>query len=337
MSGHFCGERTLTGPGSVTLRRYDARVSSISDPAKAGRGDKRKAQELIDTAYAGGQITAAERSLRTQRIAAAQTRGDLAMIVRDIGGAGPADAGTGDRALGSALDPAVLASMQVGASYGGSSTAPPTPASTLTAARVTGFVRKARIIVLVAVIAVVGLCGLSLAVIIPAALHSPDPGSTGRPTGLPSGIPTGLLTTAPDGGATHASLHSASGWTELVAAIKAASGSTSVYDVVAYPDYASVGLDGGKAVERRLYRNGGWQDFSVRTPVIGNLVDVAAIDVNLIERLPGETAQHFGIDEPTGVYLIINAILDDPKISVYVQTDGGSQYRSYTLDGRPLG
>jgi len=122
----------------------------------------------------------------------------------------------------------------------------------------------------------------------------------------------------------------------LVDAIEKSSGSTSVYDLVVYPTYASVGLDGGKYVERRLYRDGAWQDsFNVRTPIVGKPVDLRRIDPRVVARLPDETAQRLGVVNPTGTYFIVNAILSEPKIMVYVQADGGSQYQAYTLDGTP--
>lgn len=61
-------------------------MHDISDPAGAGRGDRRQARRLVDEAYAAGRISAIDRSLRVEQIDAASTRGDLAMIVRDLEG-----------------------------------------------------------------------------------------------------------------------------------------------------------------------------------------------------------------------------------------------------------
>src|SRR5690349_18683265 len=72
----MCGE--IRGGG------YDAPMTSLSDPSRASRRDRRKAQKAIDAGYAAGRLTAADRTLRAQRIEAAQTRGDLAMITRDV-------------------------------------------------------------------------------------------------------------------------------------------------------------------------------------------------------------------------------------------------------------
>lgn len=65
-------------------------MHDISDPSGAGRGDRKQARRLVDDAYAAGWISAIDRSLRVEQIDAASTRGDLAMIVRDLAGDPPA-------------------------------------------------------------------------------------------------------------------------------------------------------------------------------------------------------------------------------------------------------
>ncbi|HUP99338.1 MAG TPA: DUF1707 domain-containing protein [Aeromicrobium sp.] len=304
-------------------------MSSISDPGRPGRRDRKRAQKLIDTAFAEGRLTAADRALRTERIAAAHTRGDLAMITRDL--EAPTSA-----SLGKAIDPATLSSMRAGRT--GSSVPASGTSQTIPATLdLTGVQRQVKRVVLVAVVAFVALCGLGLAVAIPPFIrgfHEATSETTAAPqSAAPNGQPS---VEKPAGSA--ANLHSAAGWRSLVAAIKSASGSTSVYDLVVYPAYAAVGLDGDGAVDRRFYRDGRWQEsVSVRTPAVGALVDLAQIDPHVIARLPGETARHFDIDEPSGTYVIVNAIVGGPRIMVYVQTsDGGSQYRAYDLDGRPI-
>jgi len=281
-------------------------------------------QKLIDAAYAGGQLSAAERSLRTQRVDAAHTRGDLAMIARDLGD--PAVSGVEPEpppaapSLGSAIDEQVLTSMRVSGAYRGS-TPSTTPAPAI---NLTGFgnaARTLRIVIVVFVVGFLGFCGLGMAAFIPAFLEGFDSGPTSSPS-------------APASHRAETDLHTASGWSAMVAAIEDESGSTSIYDLVVYPTYASVGLDGGKTIRRRLYRDGAWQEsFDVRTPIVGHPVDLRAIDPEIIAKLPSETARRLGVQNPTGTYIIVNALASDPKIMVYVQADGGSQYQAYSLDG----
>lgn len=338
------------GIGGPT-RRYDASVSSISDPGRPSRGDRKKVQRLIDAAYAAGTLSAAERALRSQRVDAAHTRGDLAMIARDLGASVPTQEGAGQSvpdvpsagaagesantpSLGRAIDPQVLQSMRVGSSHRGAATGS-TPPVTVNLAGFAQAKRTIQLVILVVVVAVFGFCGLGLFALIPAFMegfnsHTSSPGST--PTSAMS-VPTGE---APGEASADVSLHTAAGWKRLVSAIEQESGSTSVYDVVVYPTYAAVGLDGGKTIDRRLYRDGAWQDsFKVSTPVVGNPIDLRSIDPRVIAKLPAEAAQRLGVEHPTGSYFIVNAIPTDPKIMVYVQSESGSQYQAYALDGTP--
>ncbi|MFL6091167.1 MAG: DUF1707 domain-containing protein [Aeromicrobium sp.] len=317
-------------------------MSTISDPGRPSRRDRRRAQRLIDTAFAEQRLTAAERALRTQRIAAAHTRGDLAMITRDL--MAPTTA-----SLGQAIDPSTLSSMRVGDR---SLTTPTLKSSlpTLPAGRtvdLSGVGRRVRLILIIAVVSLVGVCVLSLAALVPAMVRGVTGGSgssSGPPTPVfPSGAVV-LPTPGPVDGTPLADLpnsanpQTAAGWKAMVKAVKDASDTTSVYDAVIYAQYASIGLDGKGAVERRFYRDGAWDDsMSVRTPPVGSLVDLSLIDPEKISRLPAETAEHFKIEDPTGCYLIINAYDGNPQIMVYVQSDAAAQFRIYDLNGQPRG
>lgn len=267
-----------------------------------------------------------------QRIEAAHTRGDLAMITRDLVAPVPTN-------LGRALDASTMSSMRAGSTT--STTRPPGTPSTVRPGTPTidlsGIGRRLRLFVLIAVVGVFASCLLGLVAFIPAVITDVKRDVTDSPSDVPATVTPGSRQSPGEGeeaGATN--LHTVAGWTALVAAIKSESGTTQVYDLVAYPQYASVGLDDKDAVERRFYRDGAWQEsMSVRTPIAGPLIDLAEIDAELIARLPIETARHFGIDEPTGTYIIVNAFAGEPRIMVYVQADVRSDYRAYGLDGTP--
>ena len=306
-------------------------MNAISDPGRPSRRDRRKAQKLVDTAFAEHRLTAADRALRTQRIDAAHTRGDLATITRDL--VAPVQTN-----LGRALDASTMSSMRTGLPawtkrVPGTPTtvSPGTPTIDLS-----GIGRRIRLFVLIAVAGVFLSCVLGLvAFIVPVFtgfsgdVTSSDAPGTAAPS--PPQIPSESVE------ADAASLHTAAGWTKLVAAIEAESGTTEVYDLVVYPEYASVGLDGKDAIERRLFRAGDWQEgFSARTPIHGARVDLGDIDPKTIVRLPEQTAQQAGIDNPTGTYFIVNAYTGSPQIAVYVQSNGESRYRTYQLDGTAI-
>lgn len=245
--------------------------------------------------------------------------------------------------LGRALDPSTLASMRGGSSGEGTSQGAtrripgiPTAVSTGTPTiDMSGIGRKVRLFVLIAIVGVFASCVLGLvAFIVPVFTQFTSDVTPSDAPGAVAPSPGQVPSEVAEADA--ASLHSAAGWAALVAAIKAESGTTKVYDLVVYPEYASVGMDGKDAIERRLFRGGDWQaGFSARTPIHGSLVDLAEIDPKTIARLIDQTAQQVGIDDPTGAYFIVNAFTGVPQIAVYVQSNGESRYRTYQLDGAP--
>jgi hypothetical protein len=330
MSGNRCEfrDRGARLDSLDTLRG----VSSLSDPNRATRRDRRRAQKAINEAHGAGRLTAADRALRSERVAAAHTVGDLLMLTRDLnsipGGAVGAD-GAVSRSLGSAIDPAVLESMRVHPT--------PTDSSAATVRPVTmpPALRRLVIIAVASVAGLILLCGLGLIGIVISSVGGSD-GDQGDPSAAPTSITTGVdEKVAPV--APSASLHSAAGWRMLVTAVRAESGTAEVYDAVIYPDYAVVGLVADQGTEQRVFRDGAFLDsVRVQSPAAGQRVDLAAIDPAVIARLPQLTAERLGDDKPTSVYMIISALATDPQISVYVQGEGGAQYRTYGLDGRPL-
>ena len=303
-------------------------MNAISDPGRPSRRDRRRAQKLVDTAFAERRLTAADRALRTQRIEAAHTRGDLATITRDL--IAPVQTN-----LGRALDASAMR-LESSASQRRTPGLPATLRPGTPTIDLSSIGRRVRLFVLIAVAGVFLSCVLGLvAFIVPVftdfkGVVTPS-GAPGTAAPTPPQVPSEVTK------ADAASLHTEAGWTMLVAAIKAESGTTGVYDLVVYPGYASVGLDGKDAIERRLFRAGDWQDgFSARTPVHGALVDLGDIDPKTIPRLVEQTAEQAGIDDPTGAYFIVNAYTGSQQIAVYVQSNGESRYRTYRLDGTPI-
>lgn len=306
-------------------RRYDFRVSDISDPGRAGRRDRRRAQKLIDAAYAAGQLTAADRTFRSQRVDSAHTKGDLAVLVRDLARAGETGSAAAAGAavhqptasLGSAIPPDQLKSM----SKGGSAAAIRMGES-MRSALTAGNVKRLRRVVLIVVVGFLLLCGLGIAGIVAAIFTSVDQG--GDPTDTP---------------AESVNLQTADGWSQLVSAIEKETGTSEVYDVVVYPEYASINAIVDEGAMRYVYRGGSFQLFnSPVTPARGDPIDLADIDPGLIERLPDQTAERQGMPEYDSAYLIVNTLTGSPAIMVYVQQTGRlSRWSIYDLDGKVVG
>ena len=317
------------------MRRYDSRVSDISDPGRAGRGDRKRAQKLIDAAYAAGQLTAADRAFRTERVDSAHTKGDLAVLVRDLVRAGgtaaaagaavrprttpspPTDptSGRSTASLGSAIPPDQLKAM----AKGGSAIR---LGETMRSSMTSGNVKRIRRVVLIALVGFLLLCGLGIAGIVAAIFTSVD--NTGDPAETP---------------ASSVNLQTADGWSQLVTAIEKETGTSEVYDVVVYPEYASINAVADEGAMRYVYRNGSFQLFnSPVTPARGDPIDLADIEPDLVAGLPDQTAERQGMPEYDSAYLIVNSFTGQPAIMVYVQQQGRlSRWSIYDLDGKVIG
>jgi hypothetical protein len=278
----------------------------------------------------------------------AHTKGDLAVLLRDLdrleGTAAAAAAAAGTSAapteptasppsppttagqsLGSAIPPDQLAAM----SNGDAARVIRLGESVRTA--LTGDnVRKVRRIFLIVVVGFIVLCGLGIFGIVGAIVnevnHAVSPGDS-------PGSEPGVATTS------SVNLQTATGWSELVAAIDKETGTSRVYDAVVYPEYASINAVADEGAMRYVYRNGSFQLFnSPVTPAQGRPIDLADIDPKLVERLPERTAKRQGMPEFDSAYLIITRTTGQPTILVYVQQSGRlSRWSIYDLDGKVIG
>lgn len=320
-------------------------MSDISDPGRASRGDRKRAQKLIDAAYAAGQLTAANRAFRTERVDSAHTKGDLAILVRDLGaggavsaaattvtGATPAPAASpptdptaapGTASLGSAIPPDQLKAMTKGRSAAQIRTA-----ESLRTAMTSDNVKKVRRVVLIVVVGFLLLCGLGIAGLVGAIFKEVNQAFDGIDI-------TGSETTQEPA----LNLHTAAGWSEMVKAIDAETGSSRVYDLVVYPTYASINAVAEEGAQRYVYRNNSFDLVtSPVTPAQGDRIDLADIDPDLVAGLPDKTAKRQGMPEYDSAYLIVNTFTGQPAIMVYVQQTGRlSRWSIYDFDGKVIG
>lgn len=310
-------------------------MSDISDPGRAGRRDRQRAQKLIDAAFAAGRLTAADRALRTQRVDSAHTKGDLAVLVRDLkraGGAAPAaaaaaavappidpSAGPGAKSLGSAIPPDQLSAMS---KRRAGSAATIRMSESMRSSLSGDTVRTVRRVVLITVIGFLLLCGLGAGAIVYAIFNGVD--DIG---GSPSG-PTPSV-----------NLQTADGWSQLVAAVDEETGTSRVYDAVVYPEYASINAVVDDGAMRYVYRDGAFQLFnSMVTATTHDPVDLADIDADLVEGLPDRTAKRQGMPDYDSAYFIVNRQGGEPAIMVYLQQQGKlSRWSIYDLDGKVIG
>jgi hypothetical protein len=184
-------------------------------------------------------------------------------------------------------------------------------------------VRKVRRIVLIVVIGFIVLCGLGIAGVVTAIVRDVN-----QAIDSTDSTPTASV-----------DLQTAKGWSGLVDAIEKKTGSSRVYDVVVYRDYASVNSVADEGAIRLFYRNGAFQDVSnLVTPASGKPVDLTDVDPDVLAGLFDETAKRLEFGEPDSAYFIVSALTGDPTISVYLQKSGKlSRWMMYDLDGKPVG
>ncbi|WP_374999396.1 DUF1707 domain-containing protein [Aeromicrobium sp. CTD01-1L150] len=203
-------------------------MDAISNPASAGRGDRRRAIREVNNAFTQGRITALDRESRVAQVKAARTRGDVAMVTRDLhvgGGDAPGPAW--------ARSPAASSVQQPGT--------PAPPAGGPQVVRVV--VATAVVLVLVAA----GLIGLVFSM-----LSSVDSDPIERVTPAPTQRPiTDPMTQA--------------GWEELLAGLREQTGATLATNASISETRVTVDVADSEWVTPWRYRDGSWES-SPRTP-----------------------------------------------------------------------
>ena len=307
-------------------------MSDISDPGRAGRGDRKAARKLIDAAYAEGRLTAADRAFRTERVESAHTKGDLAVLVRDLNRAAGTSTAAGPVAAPAAT-PAAPAQASLGSAIpkdqfdamvkGGAARTIDLGNAVRTSLVGGDAVRRVRRVVLIVVIGFVLLCGVGIASMVAYVVTGVDDvfdSSTDPPT-------------------SSLNLQTAAGWTEWVGAVEKETGTTRVYDAVVYPEYAAVNAMVDEGAMRYLYRNGSFEmSNSPVTAATTEPVDLADIDPEMVAGLPDQTAEHQKMPDYDSAYMIVNQWSGNPSIMVYLQQTGKlSRWSIYDFDGKVVG
>jgi hypothetical protein len=291
-------------------------VSDLSDPSSAGRGDRRRARKAVDAAYAEGRITAADRALRLEQIDAAATRGDLAMVLRDLEGrVAPTTSTTSNAAPVPTAPPRPEGGPPTWAPPGYGSTTGPGPRSG-------GWSTERKIGCGVAVVIALFLVPLVVAVVV----------FVGVATSFDDDFPG-----FGDGEAVEV-VQVESWWTAQVDELRSSAGSTRVaaYRVRDGSGTATV-LDG--AVRRAwAYRDGSWRPVgaATRAGAASEGVDLADVTASAVQRAVDDAV--IGADGPVSA--------DDVGVSVEPEEGGrllvdlaGPTWAArtvYDLDGEPV-
>lgn len=311
-------------------------MSDISDPGGAGRRDRSAARRTVDDAYAAGRISAVDRSLRMEQIDAASTRGDLAMVVRDLTAraadpspasqspdawpaqpaTSPTDPGatsTGPASTGPAsTGPTGAADAQQGAArawpppgYGGE------PASSRssdgTRRGVIGCIVAAVVFFFVAPI-VLGLVGMILVLGFGGSDSTSDGGTMGTV---------------------------AQQWGERVDSLDDEAGSTVVRGFYLDDERGLALVDeGGKTAVWTCSGSGPWTAGETQDGVAtSNLVDLATIRAADVQAAVDDATRAVAVPAGDRVRIEVVAVTAEPRLQVTIGEAPAARMRTYTADG----
>ncbi|MEP9362014.1 DUF1707 domain-containing protein [Nocardioides sp. CN2-186] len=267
----------------------------MSTPDQRARDkDRDAAIEVVEAAWADGQIVEADRDKRVEELLRAQTLGEITMLTHDL-----------------QADSAPAAPAPPAPPYSAPSAMPDVPVA---AAR-TGKPSRAMLVVPLVVVALtIAGIGAGIAVVVSAVGDSVDVG------GGPSGQ-TYAPGVEPEGD--DVNVLSEQGYADLVAAIESANGSDQAFSAVLYPTYAVLDLpvDATSHRESSWYWNGDLEEEDGMTGTSSDerfalrSVDPAVV-VRLVKQVRGE------VEDPTTWYAVVGAPREDRSmIWAYASND----------------
>ena len=243
------------------------------DPHKKARdADRDAAIEVVEGAFADGQITSADRDLRVERLLQAGTVGEVQVMVRD-------------------LQPPVsrLAEMSVEerAERASRNLAPQPPAP-----RPPAVAGRKMVGVVAVVFGVFTVVGVAVPLVM---LGSVDSIQSSGTDGAISGSEREL------------ELLTAEGYDELVAAVEDRTGSRTVFGATIYPGYAvvDVPVDGRSKRSAGYHYDGDWRDWAGSGTADVERFELDRVDGATVERLVNKVEKL--VDDPSASYVLVNA------------------------------
>lgn len=285
----------------------------MSTPDQRARDkDRDAAIEIVEAAWADGQIVEADRDHRVESLLQAHTLAEVQMIVHDLQPPSPSPSAASSEPVPSPVPvPADL--------YGASDASAPYPTLAQVTASAPKPTRAVPFVVLAVVVAILGAGAAGLV----AAVSSITSGGSDSVTG--SEDTARVVNVFSDGG-----------FGELLSDIKAVNGSTEAFEAVLYPTYAVVYLPVDDTSRRYSYWywNGVLDDLDSKGTSTYERYDLADVDpavvVRLVKRARGL------VDEPTSWYAIVRAPEEDgAAIWAYASNEySESEYVGATLEGK---
>jgi hypothetical protein len=281
----------------------------VSTPDQRARDkDRDAAIEIVEAAWADGQIVQADRDHRVESLLRAQTLAEIRMITHDL------------QSVTAAAEVPSAAEL-----YGS-----PSSSSDVTSVDVQSLVKVAapkvpamvKSILVFVVIAVIGSFGAGIFAIVRSVSDFVQPTISNPLTGVQPEEGVDLL--------------SQEGYRDLLGAVEETSGSTDAFEAVLYPTYGVVYLpvDGDTKRQALWYYDGGMDDLESYGTSFYERFDLADVDpkvvVRLVKRVRGL------VESPTSYYAILRAPDADDGSSIWVYASNEYSETAYlgaTADG----
>lgn len=273
------------------------------DPFKKARdADRDAAIEVVEAAYADGQLSKPDSELRVERLLQARTMGEIQAITRDI---------RAPETLSSAA-PARPTDL-VG------STRDVMPAAQMERRPEEGSRTAVGVFVAVLIFVVLVVVGVAGAVFV---------------TGVSDST---LVTGEAQSEAALGDLTSASGYDDFVAALTEKTGSSVVFNATIYPGYAVVEVPVDDSSQRAYgwYYDGSWSDWTGRGTAEEERLDLADLDGATVAATLKKVARK--IEDPDATYVLLNPAgrAEGVCLSAYATNEyDETAYADATCDGR---
>jgi hypothetical protein len=302
-------------PDEADLTENFAAIVHVMAATRASDADRDACVEDIESAFADGRITDAERESRTQSALQAKTLPELSALVADL-----------------RPQPKSSSSPRV----------PPPPEfhelPSLTPDPPAHVISPGALRALLIVVVIGAFTALGIWVFAGTGDHG-DPPATTFPTLPATSAPT--ITPNPPVLKGKLALHTAAGFTKFVALTKTKFGTTLVESAALYPDYASVNIATAanpRHTERWYFAKGYEGEPSKGTISVGTpLIDIARVDtaalVDAIHRSPSV----LGVENVDTTYVILESWEGKPAMAIYVSNEfHETGYWVFSLSGKEI-
>lgn len=307
-------------------------MPSVSTPDRRARDkDRDAAIEVVEAAWADGQIVQVDRDKRVEELLRAQTLQEIDLLVRDL--QPPASQATSATPVAShsvtspnTSDASASAGGGFQVRYGSSADTPDLEEVVAAAASMKTVRTSPRTIGLVVGLVVIGVVAAVIAGVV--ALVGNVRGAVDTATDSASAMAstTPLPGESPEVGV---NLFTADGYDELLTDLGRDVGSTESFEVVLYPTYAVVyvPVDATSGRSALYYWNGTLDDLDSRTTSTEERFDLRDVDIDVVTELVSRVRGK--VEDPTSWYAIVHAPGSQEGAAIWAYASNDYQETAY--------